>query len=64
MIYVLKFDIVYDNGVLLQTIVLYMKFLKEVSVVGWGKWAILPQFCITSSFADMHFFEILHVGYI
>ena len=43
----------------------YMKFPKEVSVAGWGKWAILPQFCTSSSFADMHiFFEILHVGYI
>ena len=43
----LKFDIVCDNGVSLQTIVVYMKFPKEVPVVGWGKWAILPQFCTT-----------------
>ena len=29
----LKFDIVRDNGVSLQTIVVYMKFPKEVPVV-------------------------------
>ena len=40
-----------------------MKFRKEVPVVGWRKWAILPQFCTTSSFTGMHFFKILHVGY-
>ena len=56
--------IVYDNGVSSQTIVVCMKFPKEVPVVGWGKWAILPQFCTTCNFAGMHFFEILHVGYI
>ena len=58
----LKFDIFYDNAVPLHIIVVYMKFPKEVPVVNWGKWAILPQFCTTNSFASMHFFEILHVG--
>ena len=59
----MKFDIVYDNGVSLQIIVVYMKFPKEVLVVGWDKRAILPQFCNISNFAGMHFYEILHVGY-
>ena len=58
----LKFDIVYDNGVSLQTIVVYMKFPKEVPVVGWGKWAILPQFCTTSSFTCMHFLKFCMYG--
>ena len=49
---------------LLQKIVIYMKFPKDVRVVGWGKWAILPQFCTTTSFIGMHFLEILHVRYI
>ena len=60
----MKFDIVYDNGVSLQTIVVYMKFPEEVPVVGWGKLAILLQFCTNSSFAGIHFFEILHAGHI
>ena len=30
----LKCDIVYDNGVSLQVIVVYMKFPKKVTVVG------------------------------
>ena len=60
----MKFDIVYGNGVSLQTIVVYIKFPKDVPAVGWGKWAILPQFCTTSSFTGMHFFQILHAGYI
>ena len=51
-----KVSVITDNSVI------YMKFPKEVPVAGWGKWAILPQFCTTSSFAGMHFFEILHVG--
>ena len=51
----LKFDIVYDNEVPLQTTVVYFKFQKEILVAGWGKWAILLQFCTTSSFAGMNF---------
>ena len=46
----------------------YMKFPKEVLVVGWGKWApIYPDFSAGNFLpaAGMHiFFEILHVGYI
>ena len=60
----LKFDIVYDNRVSLQTIVVYMKFPKEAPAVGWGKWPILSQFYTTTSFAGMHVFEICHVRYI
>ena len=62
----LKFDIVYDNGVPFQTIKVYMKFRKGVPIAGWGKRAILPctTELTTSSFAGMHFFEILHKWYI
>ena len=62
----MKFDIVYDNEVSLQTIGVYMKFSKEVPVVDWGKWVILPPILRPPAVsAGMHLFEIiLDAGYI
>ena len=44
----------------------YMKFPKEVLVVGWDKWVpFYPNFSpAAASQACIFFFEILHVGYI
>ena len=60
----LKFDIICDNGVSLQTIVVYMKFPKEVPVVvSWGTEPFYPNFSPAASSEAYIFFEILHVGY-
>ena len=46
----LKFDILCDNGVPLQTIVVYMKFPKEVPVVvGWGMGPFYPNFALAAA---------------
>ena len=60
----LKFDIVCDNGVSLQTIVVYMKFPKEIPVVaGWGMGPFYSNFSPAAASEAHIFFEILHVGY-
>ena len=52
----LKFDKVCDNGVS-QTIVLYMKFPKEVLVVvGWGMGPIYPNFAPAQQQLHMHIY--------
>ena len=46
----MKFDILCDNGVSLQTIVVYMKFPKEVPVVvGWGMGPFYPNFALAAA---------------
>ena len=53
----LKFDIVCDNGVSLQTIVVYMKFPKEVPVVvGWGMGPFYPNFAPVAASQAYGFF--------
>ena len=62
----LKFDIVCDNGVSLWTIVVYMKFPKEVPVVvAWGMTPFYPNFATAAASQAyiFFFFEVLHVGY-
>ena len=60
----LKFDITYDNGVSLQTIVVYIKFPKEVLLLVGANGPFYPNFAPAAASAGVHFFKILQVGYI
>ena len=57
----LKCDIVYNNGVSLQVIVVYMKFTKKVTVVGKNG-PFYPNFAPPAASQTCISFQILLVG--
>ena len=52
----LKFDIEYDNGVSLEKIVVYLKFPKEVPVIGAVNGPFYPNFAPVAAFAGIYIF--------
>ena len=59
----LKFDIVYDNGVSLEKIVVYLKFPKEVPVFEAVNGSLYPNFAPAAAFAGIYIYIYIYLSF-